>query len=675
MAKPLNNPIATKTVNIAQITKNLGCVLGADLFCTDKEEYKENPMVMGSYSAVLQNTADKTVTLVSLDTPVYPNINGRVALWYDNRPDSIALVMQTDNTISFNITYYNEYSESEVQDFNNAHFPTSTGYIDPGMCSVSTNIPVFSSEGAALLYLNAQTEEQAKLYLSEAINYQAEEYMPETTKTWTYSAIHSNVDLLRGTITPETEIGWRTLKIQSNTRPILYLNENNFEAGIIVPDVLASVYVAGPESVIDNIPPSSWTEEALAYNGPFYVPLDVHVQMLDSAPSDGSYVYPTFFRTDFEIQASKEAAEEALATGDHSKAFPGTSVRTPVVKIGDEEKETEFGGGGFMSPFFTILSGSKSDIHRLADFLFTDDQSIWEDIKKGLEMYGSNPIDYIIGLKVFPFDVSRVVNESTRQDIYFGSYLKHFDTPFNEVINMAHKYIDAGSFYMYPIQYSYVDFEPYTTLSAYFPYHGWEQLDMKKYYQKNVNVRYYVDILTGQALIVTLCDGVLTDQFGPFEIGTELPLTGANYAQWAQGQVRLLTQSASSIIGGISGGITSGNVAGFAASSLTSLIPASQALQEARQQGGPKNTMITKGNYGSNLGNYLPGYVIFRFDINEMLEPDLLTSLAGRPSNSSGIIRNFSGFISGKVVKMDTSGMTDAEANRIKQLIMNGIYV
>lgn len=674
MAKPLDNPIATKTVNGARI-QNLSCTFGADLFCTQDETYKNTPSVFGTYSIIKSNTADKSYYLVSMTTHANYNQFGKAAMIYNSTTNVESILQGVDDTIYFDFTDYDEFSDEEYTYTNQSEFPSTLIDVERGNASVSTNIPVFADVTTARNYLYEENPETSLLLLSQALNYQAEEYMPETTKTWTYSAIHSNVDLLRGTITPETEIGWRTLKIQSNTRPILYLNENNFEAGIIVPDVLASVYVAGPESVIDNIPPSSWTEEALAYNGPFYVPLDVHVQMLDSAPSDGSYVYPTFFRTDFEIQASKEAAEEALATGDHSKAFPGTSVRTPVVKIGDEEKETEFGGGGFMSPFFTILSGSKSDIHRLADFLFTNDQSLWEDIKKGLEMYGSNPIDYIIGLKVFPFDVSRVVNESTRQDIYFGSYLKHFDVAFNEVINMAHKYIDAGSFYMYPIQYSYVDFEPYTTLSAYFPYHGWEQLDMKKYYQKNVNVRYYIDILSGQALIVTLCDSIITDQFGPFEIGTELPLTGANYAQWAQGQVRLLTQSASSIIGGISGGVTSGNVAGFAASSLTSLIPASQALQEARQQGGPKNTMITKGNYGSNLGNYLPGYVIFRFDINEMLEPDLLTSLAGRPSNSSGVIRNFSGFVSGKVVKMDTSGMTDSEANRIKQLIMNGIYV
>ena len=645
------------------------------LTCSSEEIYKTNPMFsgMGFYYpyAIAEGV---TISIIELELSVVPNANGRAALFYDNANEGMLTFANSTGSFSWKEHWSNELVPDQPVT-GQASFASFglRGY--GGETSCYTNIPVFSTEAAALNYLNAPSEESAQLILGTALNYLESEYEPEKTKVYTYSCFHSNVSLLRGTITPVSEIGYRTLKIQANTAPAFYMNEGDFSLNLIADEIVASIYAAGPESVVENMPESQWTESALAYNGPFYCTLNIYIDKFEETPGDGTYVYPTEFQTNIDIFGSREDAEEFIRTGDNSKAIRRGGGKEYDVKIGEQEQTTEFGGGGFMSPFFTILSGSKTDIHRLADFLFTDDQSLWEDIKKGLEMYGSNPIDYIISLKAFPFNVNRVVNESTRNDIWFGSYHKHFETPFNEVINMAHKYIDAGSFFMYPIQYCYLDFAPYTTMSAYFPYHGWEELDIKKYYQKNVNVRYYIDILTGQAVIVTVCDGVITDQFGPCEIGTELPLTGANFAQWAQGQVRLLTQSASSIVGGISGGVTSGNVAGFAASSLTSLIPASQALHEARQQGGPKNTMITKGNFGSNLGNYLPGYVIFRFDIHEMLEPDLLGPLVGRPSYSSGNVRDFSGFVSGKVVKMDTSGMSDSEANRIKQMIMNGIYV
>ena len=645
-------------------------------FCDDNEFYKSIPMFNHSIKLVRQEGLIlHFVKERDFSMSVLPNSHGRLALTYSSN-DRTAVRSGNLNSATFNYTFYdNEYTWGPYRD--QANYPAVYPNFTPaaGALDFSTNIPVFETEAEAILYLNAETDEQAKIYLSEAINYKISEYKPEETKTYTYSCYHSNVNLLRGSITPTSGIGYRTLKIQANKAPAFYVNEGDFSMNLIVGDVIASIYAAGPESVVDNMPESQWTDGSLAYNGPFYCTLNVYDEVFGSTPGDGSYAYPTEFQTNIPIYGSREDAEDAVRTGDTSKAIRRGSNKEYDVKIGEEEQTTEFGGGGFMSPFMTILSGSKSDINRFKDVLFTDDQSLWDDIKKGLEMYGSNPIDYVISCKAFGFDVSQVVNESTRNDVWFGSYRHHFATAFNEVINMAHKYISAGSFFMYPIQYSYLDFEPYTTLSAWFPYHGWEQLDIKKYYQKQVEVRYYVDILTGQGVIITLCNGIITDQFGPCEMGTELPLTGANYAQWAQGQVRLLTQAASSLVGGISGGVTSGSVAGFAASSLTSLIPASQAIQGARQMGGPKNTMITKGNFGSNLGNYFPGYVIFRFDIHDMLEPNLLRPLVGRPSYSSGNVRDFSGFLSGKVVKLDTSGMTDAEAEMIRSLLKTGIYV
>lgn len=620
-----------------------------------------------------------------LETIINPDpINGRMALYYlsDNTvPGVVATTYSSPHipTVYFDCKTRNEY-EGQTQDswsynLTSLGLTFGGGNIRRGGTSFSSNIPVFSTAEEAWNYIQAPSEESALILLANALNYKAGDYSPEETKVYTYSSFHSNVSLLRGTITPTSEIGYRTLKIQANTPPAFYLNEGSFELSLIASDIVASIYAAGPESVVENMPESQWTENALAYNGPFYCTLNTYIDRFGETPGDGTYVYPTEFQTNIDIFGSREDAEEFIRTGDNSKAIRRGGGKEYDVKIGEEEQTTEFGGGGFMSPFMTILTGSKSDINRFKDVLFTNDSSLWNDIKKGLEMYGSNPIDYVISCKAFGFDVSKVVNESTRNDVWFGSYQYHFATAFNEVINMSHKYISAGSFVMRPIQYCYLDFEPYTTLSAWFPYHGWEQLDIKKYYNKNVEIRYYVDILTGQGVIITLCNGIITDQFGPIEMGTELPLTGANYAQWAQGQVRLLTQAASSLVGGISQGATSGSVAGFAASSLTSLIPASQAIQGAKQMGGPKNTMITKGNFGSNLGNYFPGYVIFRFDIHDMLEPNLLRPLVGRPSYSSGNVRDFSGFLSGKVVKLDTSGMTDAEAEMVRSLLKTGIYV
>lgn len=656
----------------------VGCSLTDDLTVSDDEAYKLLPLMTGAYKWEYNDGLQYYEMASGLgNSIIHLNRNGRAALVYDGRSENQNMTIATSRetaSVDFYFDEYSSYTEQTTPVGPVSEYPKGYLYAQRGSATFSTNIPIFDTIEEANLYLNAASEETAHLYLANAINYVKSEYNPETTKVWTYSSRHANVELVRGSVTELSNIGYRTLKFQSNTEPVFYIDGDTFEVKLLAPNVLASVYVAGPEQVADNVPESSWTEGALAYSGPFYTSLSRYIQKMDTTPPDGDYVYPIEYQTNIRLAANREQAEEAITTGDYSKLGPG-STKEYNVPIGSEEEETEFGGGGFMSPFFTILSGSKSDIHRLAEVLFTDDGNLWDDIKRGLELYGSNPIDYVIDIKAFGFNLANVTTQSTRSDVWFGSYRHHFETPFNEIINLSANYIDAGSFFMSPVQYSYLDFAPFTTVSIYIPYHGWEEIDFKKYYNKQVNCRYYVDVLTGQALFVTLCDGILCDQFGPFEIGTELPLTGTNFSQWAQGQVRLLTQAAQSLVGGIAGGATSGSVAGFASGSLQSLIPATQALQTAKQQGGVRNTMITKGNFTAQIGNYMPGYVFFRFDIHEMLEPTLLQSLVGRPAYASGNVRDFSGFIQGDVVKLDTSGMSDEEASQIISLLQNGIYI
>lgn len=665
--------IASKTVD--QLGGQVGLSFTDSFYCSDDELYKTTPLTSAILTLFRQDgMVLHTVSMKNFVVNLYPNASGRLALTYDSQVNSASLLISGNlNTASFD--YILQDDEFTWTNSESNGWPSNlTNWKVNGVGSITTNIPVFSSESDALAYLNAASQETALLQLSYALNYKPGGYQPEETKTWTYTALHGTASILRGTVNPTSETGYRTLKFRSNTEPAFYIDENTFECYLIAPNVIDSVTVAGPESVLDNIPESQWTVGSLAYTGPFYTTLSQKIQKQNVVPEDGTYLYPVEYQTNIPIFGNQADAENAVITGDYSKAGP-SAIKEYDVKLGEEETGTEFGGGGFMSPFFTILSGSKSDIHRLAEVLFTTDGNLWDDIKAGLALYGSNPIDYVIDIKAYGFNLANVTTQSTRSDVWFGSYQHHFDSPFNEIINLSANYIDAGSFFMYPIQYCYLDMDPYTTASIYIPYHGWADIDLKKYYNKMVNCRYYVDVLTGQALFVTLCDGILCDQFGPFEVGTEMPLTGTNFAQWAQGQVRLLTQAAQSLVGGVTGGATSGNVAGFASSSLQSLIPATQALQEAKQQGGVRNTMTTKGNFTAQIGNYMPGYVFFRFDIHEMLEPTNLQALCGLPSYTSGNVRNFSGFLQADVVKLDTSGMSDEEAAQIMSLLQEGIYI
>ena len=94
------------------------------------------------------------------------------------------------------------------------------------------------------------------------------------------------------------------------------------------------------------------------------------------------------------------------------------------------------------------------------------------------------------------------------------------------------------------------------------------------------------------------------------------------------------------------------------------------------QNGSPKDMQMTKGSFTSGVGMYLPQYVMFRYDIHDVSEPQLLNELCGKPSTASGKISQFSGFLSGRVSKLVTTGMTDSEITEVQNAIMNdGIYI
>ena len=363
--------LASKTV------LNVGLSFTDDLFCSDDEIYKNIPMFSHDLTLVRQDgLTAHFVHEKDVSMSVYLNNKGRAALIYDGDNNSAYILKAGNlNTASFNMTLYDdEYTWGPYTNQNGyPNFPNFTPNAGTGVAS--TNLPVFLTEGEANLYLYAESEDQAHIYLSAALNYKKSEYNPETTKVWTYSSRHANVTLTRGNVQENSNIGYRTLKFQSNTEPAFYIDSDTFEVVLIAPDVIASVYAPGPEQVADNIPDENWTEGELAYNGPFYTSVSKWIYLKDETPSDGDYVYPIEYQTNIPVFASREDAEEAIRTGDYSKAGPA-GVKEYDVKIGDEEDETEFGGGGFLSPFFTILSGGKTDIHRLADFLFSDDQSV-----------------------------------------------------------------------------------------------------------------------------------------------------------------------------------------------------------------------------------------------------------------------------------------------------------
>ena len=93
------------------------------------------------------------------------------------------------------------------------------------------------------------------------------------------------------------------------------------------------------------------------------------------------------------------------------------------------------------------------------------------------------------------------------------------------------------------------------------------------------------------------------------------------------------------------------------------------------QKGQPKDHLMIKGAFSGASAAYMPQYVIFRYDIHNLIVPDNLTALYGRPSSGGGKISTFNGFLKCDTVKLNTSGMTDPEITEVLTLLREGIFI
>lgn len=537
------------------------------------------------------------------------------------------------------------------------------------------NFPIFDSEAHWQSYIVNGT-------LDGCMN-NTDEYDLDETKYYFIYNNQGSAKLFNGQITPAsgTTYAWHSLKFSANKPPVLYYDDA-FGLTLSASDIVASKAVTGPGYIIDNIPEEAWTENALEYSGPFYGTLPSRIAAVGSIPDNGTYNYGFELNTNIYIFKDHATAEAADQSGDYSGASNyyeiGSGNTHAPVTIGNDETATTFGSGYATSPFVSSYICDRTDVLNVAGAFYSNDTTLIDNIKKGLEMFGASPFEAICGLTWFPFDLNLVATAQPQNWIYFGSY-KHQPAglSIDKIINMnASGYINAGSVYIGPLFNSYRDFEPYCQLSVFLPYSGWHELDIAKYYKKTVNIRYYVDIFTNTFACALVIDNQICDIFNG-NIGVTLPICGSNLSEYANSMLRSVLGTVGGTAGGaLSGAMLGGGVPGAViGATVGGFAGLAKGTFEMAQKGQPKDHLQVKGAFSGASSSYMPQYVIFRYDVHDLIVPDNLTALQGRPSSAGGKIGSFAGYLQCDTIKLNTGRMTDAEINETIALLRNGIFV
>ena len=669
-----------------------------ELACDDNEEYLDNPIVIGTG----YNTNLNMQTMLTFSIDDFENIsvsakNNRYCFvlannaTYGDLAQISAFVSSGvyDCNSSFDILVHRE-DYPDWHETNQSTFPLlSWMSTDPltlngtNITQFATNIPIFDHANAshAADYLTAETPALIREALSHAINYGGNAEYALDTRYWYISNERGQATCVGNTATPVGDKSWRSMRFYSNSTPVMYFN-TDYSITLVASNVLKSATITGPDYMLDNVPESQWTQNALAYTGLWYGSIERRLRYTEEMLPDGVYMYGFGIDTNIPIFKDQSSAEDAIARDDYTGAgnYPVISGgEYPPPLFGEEEDETTFGGGADTSPFVQTYVLSRSALIQCAQAWYNTDPATIADILTGLKMFGDKPYESLAGITLYPFDVTRIVNTSVQSYIYFGTYqMQLTGVSLNKAISLkSNAYLDCGTIYLAPLQRSYRDFEPYTQLDVYLPYIGWQRMDIGLLINKRVNVRYYVDIHTRACVACILANGVLVATYNG-TIGVGLPVTSADYQGYAN-------SACSAILGGGSNMLSSagktlaaavgGNYLGALANVGAAGVATASTLFKLDKLGAPADHATTRGNFTSCLGMYMPQSVLWRYTIHDAVEPSGFADLCGKPSNKTGSVSSFSGYLSCKQVKLNTSGMLDNEVAEIETLLKGGIFV
>lgn len=199
-------------------------------------------------------------------------------------------------------------------------------------------------------------------------------------------------------------------------------------------------------------------------------------------------------------------------------------------------------GLGVFANYYAL---SANGILDLSDFLWNGDETVIDDIINSLKLFGQNPINAIMSLRLYPFNVASLIPSVVSEEIVLGRvgtgvYGLKIPNNAGTTINLGSLYID-GHFN------DFRDYAPYTSYNLYIPFVGTVNLNPNDYLYHVVDLKMVIDITTGKATAIIYADGIPI-QYLDGMVGVEVPITGENMGQTVNAIISAVGSTAAAAI-------------------------------------------------------------------------------------------------------------------------------
>lgn len=300
----------------------------------------------------------------------------------------------------------------------------------------------------------------------------------------------------------------------------------------------------------------------------------------------------------------------------------------------------------------------------LADDLWNADDDKFSEIVDGLKLMGENPMNGLIDCRLYPFDITQMVQTAGSQPIVIGRTT--LEVSGIKLTNDINAVIDLGSCKFMAYNKNFLDYSPYTTGRLVLPYCGTIPIDCAEFVGHTITAKMIVDIITGACCCCVFLDNVLTIT-AQGVCGVSIPMTGTDSASYASGVVSGLANAVTGVINaGV--GIATGNVLQAGAGIAETISGAAKATQTPVQY-------AQSGTATPSCNNWLPQMPYFVVDCPIPNVPDDYGHCIGYACEIYDTLSNFSGFT--VITNPDLNGFnaTETEKDMIRSLMQEGIYL
>ena len=392
---------------------------------------------------------------------------------------------------------------------------------------------------------------------------------------------------------------------------------------------------------------------------------------------------------------SENWARRFLETGNPQgatnikKIIPKNTPITPGTPVEDTPIPTP---GISLARGANIYALTSSQVNVFMGKIF--DPANIQDVLNGTQLFGANQIGAIRDLFYIPCSANDIATSSTTPDIYLGSYKCEMGQSVRWITH-NNKLIDCGTVTYNETFGSYLDYEPNCLLYIWLPGCGVHQLQISKYINKTIKLRYAVSVFDGSCMaILSVHNGtkdIVLDTFtGNFAV--HIPLTANDQARQTSAVIQGIMQTSMSAIKTIgtvgagavgigaaaaAGSVTAAGAAGIASdlsaggmSGGDTIMQAANTLQAAMDA--PISTRGALSGMLSLFDTMIPTFIAARLN---SVEPANELQIVGKPSAAGGKVNDFSGFLKTSAFDMSNFPGTVEEANEIQNMFRGGVYV